>query len=380
MQELQNILITTGVGLTILGCSYLLDLVVGSIKVLFTKNIKWSWRKMGEDLLKALLIAVSTEAWVVLWYVAGWYASKVGLDVTNFTNAMSIGGMIGAIGAGAFWYLGNAGKNLLDFVNTNHVEVKVDESATDYAGIAKELTDLVGAFVRHDDATNVAVIDPEVGAACYYKVDVSTPDAFVNAVNGKGFNEGFGLQCVAGFKEFQFSLAGTYVSAGGAAKNYAYTHSAVEALGFTWHDGNTGFQNGDWAIWTDGQFGHVAMYYNGKWFGQNQGAKDGNIGTPFNLMSLPTSGIAGFYRPNIYDKPAPAPEPTPTPKPSKNTFNVGDNVVPTKLVDYDGVPLRQWDDYYTISQISGDRAVLTAPRNGQPVVWAAVNTANLKKI
>lgn len=71
--------------------------------------------------------------------------------------------------------------------------------------------------------------------------------------------------------------------------------------------------------------------------------------------------------------PAPAPEPTPEP------FKVGDKVVPTKLVDYNGTPLVQYDDYYTISEINGDRAVLTAPRNGQPVVWAAMNTANIRK-
>lgn len=68
--------------------------------------------------------------------------------------------------------------------------------------------------------------------------------------------------------------------------------------------------------------------------------------------------------------PAPAPEP----------FKVGDTVVPTKLVDYNGKPLVQYDDTYTISEINGDRAVLTAPRNGQPVVWAAMNTANIRKV
>ena len=55
-------------------------------------------------------------------------------------------------------------------------------------------------------------------------------------------------------------------------------------------------------------------------------------------------------------------------------FRVGDKVVPTKLVDYKGTPLRQYDPYYTISQINGDRAVLMA--RGQ--VWAAMNTANIK--
>lgn len=80
-------------------------------------------------------------------------------------------------------------------------------------------------------------------------------------------------------------------------------------------------------------------------------------------------------------KPAPAPKPEPTPEPTPEPeFKVGDKVVPTKLVDYDGTPVVQYDDYYTISQISGDRAVLTAPRNGVPTVWCAMNTANIRKV
>lgn len=374
MQELLNLMATTGIGLIILGASYALDLLVGVIKVLFTKDLHWSWKKMCEDMLKAILIALSVEVWVALWYVAGWYAGMVGLDISEFTNAMSIAGMIGAIGVGAFWYLSNAGTNLLNFINTKHIKVNVDESKADYQGIVDKLS---GIFAKQEEDARPAVIPAELGGSCYYTVDVSTPTAFFNAVNGVGFNEGYGYQCVAGFKEFQYSLAGRYVSAGGAAKNYAYEQDLVEPLGFTWHAGNTGFQDGDWAIWGDGQFGHVAMYYQGKWFGQNQGAKDGAAGNPFNLMSLPTTNIVGFYRPNIYDS-KPAPEPTPKPKPTK--FKVGDIVVPTAWVDYNGVPLIQYDPDYVITQISGDRAVLCANRDGDLIVWAAMRTSDIRKV
>ena len=78
-------------------------------------------------------------------------------------------------------------------------------------------------------------------------------------------------------------------------------------------------------------------------------------------------------------EPAPAPAPEPTPEPVDEGFKVGDIVVPTRLVDYDGTPLVQYDDTYTITQINGDRAVLSAPRNGQMVVWAAMNTKDIRK-
>ena len=77
--------------------------------------------------------------------------------------------------------------------------------------------------------------------------------------------------------------------------------------------------------------------------------------------------------------PAPAPEPQPEPAPAEEGFKEGDIVVPTRLVDYDGTPLVQYDDTYTITQINGDRAVLSAPRNGQMVVWAAMNTKDIRK-
>lgn len=77
--------------------------------------------------------------------------------------------------------------------------------------------------------------------------------------------------------------------------------------------------------------------------------------------------------------PAPAPEPTPEPAPAEEGFKEGDVVVPTRLVDYDGTPLVQYDDTYVITQLIGDRAVLSADRNGQMVVWAAMRTSDIRK-
>ena len=61
-------------------------------------------------------------------------------------------------------------------------------------------------------------------------------------------------------------------------------------------------------------------------------------------------------------------------------FKVGDKVVPLTLVDYNGTRLIQYDPYYYITEISGNRAVLSANRNGKYYIWAALNTNNIKKI
>lgn len=74
---------------------------------------------------------------------------------------------------------------------------------------------------------------------------------------------------------------------------------------------------------------------------------------------------------NLKKVDAPAPAPTPAPA----GFKVGDVVVPTRLVDYNGTPLVQYDPNYTISELNGDRAVLTA----RGAVWAAMNTKDLRK-
>lgn len=189
----------------------------------------------------------------------------------------------------------------------------IDQSTIDFIEDNKDI--IAGMFVKHDGGSG-AEQTPQMGTFPYYKVDVSTPDAFYNAVVGKGFDEGWGKQCVAGFKEYQYSLSGKVVATStGGASGYANQQSQIEPLGFTWHAGSAGLQNGDWGIFGGGLYGHVAMYYNGQWFGQNQNTTDTNAGTPFNLAYIGTANLIGYYRPNIYASVAPTPEPTPEPTP-----------------------------------------------------------------
>jgi GH25 family lysozyme M1 (1,4-beta-N-acetylmuramidase) len=77
--------------------------------------------------------------------------------------------------------------------------------------------------------------------------------------------------------------------------------------------------------------------------------------------------------------PTPAPQPVPAPQPAtpvSNGFAVGDTVVPTSNVDYNGTPVTAYNDNYTIAEINGDRAVLAVGGT----VWAAMNTANIQKV
>ena len=172
---------------------------------------------------------------------------------------------------------------------------------------------MLGLDVPQDSGSGCEAPDKELaqmGSGVYYKTDMSSPAAFVNAMNGRGFNEGYGLQCVAGFKQFMFSLSGRVVATRtGGASGYANQVGEIQALGFTWHSGQAGMRDGDWAIFGGGTYGHVAMYYQGKFFGQNQGSGNIYVGNAFNLMDLGgyRNSIIGYYRPNIWNGTASAP-------------------------------------------------------------------------
>lgn len=100
---------------------------------------------------------------------------------------------------------------------------------------------------------------------------------------------------------------------------------------------------------------------------------------PGNYLRARMNEIADRANAINFPAPTPAPTPEPTPTPAPAGLAVGDKVIPKNWVDYNGTPLMQTRDYYYISEINGDRAVLRADSvNG--AVYAAVNTNNLTKV
>lgn len=77
--------------------------------------------------------------------------------------------------------------------------------------------------------------------------------------------------------------------------------------------------------------------------------------------------------------PAPQPAPAPAPAPAPSGIKVGDKVTLKSWVDYNGTRLAKTRDFYYVSEISGNRAVLRADSmNG--TVYCAANTNNLTKV
>ncbi len=398
MEEILNQLITVGAGLGILAGAWFIWLLSGVANNLFSSK-KWSWKRMFEDIVKTLIMGVGILSWVVLMNVIDWYTSKLGMDISALLDGASTVGLLAVIVGGTANYAMKAYRNFAEFISTDHVAKITGEQ--DYTGIAKDVKSAVSALYssintlqENPEAVAGEVIFEEsaktlaeMGAAPYYKLDVSMPQKAYQNLLGKGFNEGYGLQCVAGFKEFMFSLCGRYVAAGGSAKNYAFepARTAVCGLGFTWHSGAAGLQDGDWGIWTNGQHGHVAMYYQGKWLGQNQAAVDGNVGNAFNLLGLPMEGFAGYFRPDLYANLQKIDEkPTESGKPSGNVvadaIQRGDLVEVIKYVDVNGTKLKKLQKTpYTVFQTrKSDNTVVLKSDDGD--IYARISIDNIRKV
>lgn len=169
----------------------------------------------------------------------------------------------------------------------------------------------------------------------------------------------------------------------------------VVELGGYYGEGKQGYRIASCDI-KDSKYGHtwVEIKINGTWTIYEQNVNRGGVasadfgvGRVYATTKTQTAGsgrlnirYAGHPAIDAYiekaDKPAPKPQPQPQPQPQPaQGFKVGDTVVPTRLVDYNGTPLRQYDPKYTITQINGDRAVLSA----RGAIWAAMNTKDIRK-
>lgn len=120
---------------------------------------------------------------------------------------------------------------------------------------------------------------------------------------GKAYDvdNSFGPQCVDAFKLFtleQYGISNYNCTNGWASglwiyrKEKPYYNHFVEVP-------LSEIQNGDWVFWNNGSRdcpdSHVAMYYNGKYFSQNQ-----NGYRAFTLTNISTQGVLGVLRPKIY--------------------------------------------------------------------------------
>lgn len=127
-------------------------------------------------------------------------------------------------------------------------------------------------------------------------------DDFYRSHLNKGYDvdHGYGAQCWDGYAEYCNWLGVPYANCtatGGAADIWTQRHSNGVLKYF---DEVSSPKNGDVCVYSSaygGGYGHIAMYYNGKIFGQNQGGiAYPSGGACFNLIAHPMPDL-GYLRP-----------------------------------------------------------------------------------
>lgn len=349
---LEHIIIAL-VGVSILGGAYLVDLIIGVTRVIFTESLQFSWKKVLQDFVRALLIGASVIAYIAVFDALAWYGTRVGANL-DVLNQFGIVGLTAAIVGGSAWYLTNAGKNLFNFLNSKGVKIAIDTKKVDYASITKPILE----FVESINATPKEAIEAhktfevEGGTGAVYSVPIDSYDAFRNRVNGNAYDldGAYGPQCWDGaallWQQIGRSLStgGTGIAAGCWNVESARNANAGGDFDLIWNLADV--KRGDVVVLGRNGANHIAFAdedYNGSGrlvlLGQNQGDGAGINGKPFNVISVGMSGFSGAFRfkrwvsaPAPTPTPEPTPEPTPTPTVPNNpnpaiAINVGDTVV-----------------------------------------------------
>lgn len=147
-----------------------------------------------------------------------------------------------------------------------------------------------------------------------------TPQSFYDQYNGQriDFDGSYGVQCVDGFKVFCSWIGAPVRTTGnGYADGYWYNRNTNGYSKYFYFVSRNDLRNGDWVFWARGSgshpHSHVAMYYNGKEFGENQG---GN--RQFRLINGHFGDALGGFRWKGWESETPAPKPQASTNTSSN--------------------------------------------------------------
>lgn len=316
-------LITVGVGLAILAGSYLVWLFSGIANVIFTEGRKWSWKRMFEDVVKAILMSVAILSWVVIINALDWFSTKMGADISKILDGASVTGLIGGIIGGTAYFAVKGYRNFYDFINKNHTQPKIEEGAQDYKSVAEEVRSIFETrpeVVVTQLKEEVSDRDPLLGGlGQYYSVPIGDYDSFRSAVIGEGFDidDVWGYQCWDGAALLWQQLGRWLLTGDGSARG-CWVLEKEENAGtqFDLIYNKEDVRRGDVVVFGFGTYGHIGYAdedYNGsgvlKVLGQNQNPDD----MRFCVVNVKMDQFLGAFRFKEWSKtPAPAPEPEPS--------------------------------------------------------------------
>lgn len=321
LENLINQLITVAAGLAILGGSYLVWLISGIANVIFTEGRKWSWRRMFEDITKALLMCVAILSWVVIFNALDWFSLKMGADISSILEGASVAGLIGGIIGGTVYYIVKGYKNFYEFIDKNHVQPTMEENAQNYQTVAEKIFQFFETSPEVVEAQKEAEKKYEEtgGMGNYYSVPIDSYEPFRSAVIGRGYDldNAHSFQCWDGACLLWQQLGRWLYTGNGCASgcwNLERDRNAGDDFELIWKKED--IKRGDVVVFGCGEFGHIGYAdedYCGNQYirllGQNQ-----SDDMKFCVINMSLQTFLGAFRFKKWiQHPAPAPEPSPAP-------------------------------------------------------------------
>lgn len=411
------------IGEALLAGGYLLWLLTGVVNAAINTKT-WSWKKMATDLAKAALMGVVMVALVALSDGLDWYATSLGYDISVFTDGASTTMMFGGIVAGIAIYWGRAVRNAMNFFKLPTDVKQIEGANPDYSKMVEEAKSFIETITPksikemwEEEGVDKELLEGEVlyeeggkGASnntypepyrsapqdsmtdpstCYNRECVSYTAWKIKELVGSwpkrtgGMNAKYWVQRLAengythvvatpvnGGKYVGVSEAGTYghvvwFEEGNTISEYNYTTRGAFSIrtinlsAYKWVEIQAPVTN------TKKSNAEVAdEVIAGKW-GNGEDRK----------MRLTAAGYNYNEVQAIVNAKCP-PTSTPPAAPKKSQIVIGSVVKPKTNVDYTGRAVRQYDATYTVTSLTGGRAVLSA----RGAVWCAMKVSNLELV
>lgn len=341
--------------LAIYGGLWLANTILG-IRNSLSKGYKFDKAVFWDGVIRAVLGAFALTVGAVALLAIPRAFEAVGISVGADTQkAISLLAIVGAIGAGIIVYAGKFVKAVQELFNPENelkpeMEIKPSEDNWNEGEIVLGVGDLpadrgtkepelseatirevVAKYLEEQPDASV-LVDPLIDSGQGLVVTTKSPDAFRNAVIGRGYDiDGYyGWQCWDGMALFWMSAVGRTFSTGGTGAARGAWEAARKANAGTEFELITDrkkIKKGDVLVFGGTKWGHTGMamsgYINGnyvKLLGENQGvgAAGKNGGYAFSEINMSLSNFLGAFRlKKWHASPAPA-----KPKPATNTYKV----------------------------------------------------------
>ena len=337
--------------LAIYGALWLANTVL-AIRNNLSKGFTFQWPVFWDGVIRAALGAGAlTIGAVALIYVPQAFEAagiSVGADTQKAISMLAI---LAAIGSGIVVYAQKFLKQIGELFNPDNElkpEMQIEPDGEDWnkgeiilgVGDLPEDHGTKGDEVSEDTIKEIVAAylaeNPEAAAPADLETDsgrgavvtTSSPDAFRNAVIGKGFDiDGwYGWQCWDAAALFWYSAVGRSCSTGGtgAARGCWEAARSVNAgTEFELITDRNKIQKGDWLVFGGTQWGHIGMAMSGnlgnyvKLLSENQGvgAANKNGGYAFSEINMSLSNFLGAFRLKKWHKAS-------SPAPSTSTYKV----------------------------------------------------------